>query len=496
MSTLLKFFLLGILFIFLGLYYLFNTASGDQHLRNFASHTLSQKSGLNVVVTSIDLNQYPEIVIKMQIEKKAKITLTGTLTLISLDMDYTLISECIVTDICEIDDNIHVNGRVNGSYSRMVIQGEGEALDGNVTYHFIKFTDKVEDLSLLLRKVNSTKLFTLMGYHELFKGKADIDVHFKLMEKDNRQGSFVYDVKDSNISGLPFHLHAEVKIDGVQHTFHSHISSPFMKLDIQEGHYNQDKKLAKANYTLDIQDLLHFEPLLGYSYLGPFYATGEMLYNNHLIITGHSQSFKGMLDYFFEKDGLYVDLDDVSYKKFMEIFPFPSMLSANVRGHLYYNFIEKTLVLNANLYHAKVIHRTLVKNLHRKSTVNLKKETFQQSRMDASYHDGLLVGDLRLENKQGHLYLNQLAIDFDESSIDTYFDVKLQDQEFAGEIYGSLEDPKVNLQLQKLIKYQMSKQMNDVMGEDVSKAISQLPMEGMAKGMAAGATASFLKVCF
>ena len=496
MSTVFKFFLLGIVSILLGLYYLLGTTSGNQHLHHFASHTLSQKSGLNVVVSSIDLAQYPEVVIEMHIERKAKITLTGILTLLSLDMDYTLISDCIATDICEIDDNIHIEGNVHGAYSRMAIQGKGEALDGNVTYHFLKFTDKVEDLTLLMRGVNSTKLFTLMGYDELFKGKADIDVNFKFMEKDNRQGSFIYDVKESKISGLPFHLHAQVEIDGDQHTFHSTISSPFLKLDIKDGHYNQNKKLAKANYSLDIQNLSHLEPLLGYKYLGPFSATGEMLYNTHLIITGHSESFKGMLDYFFEKDGLYVDLDDVSYKKFMEIFPFPSMLSANVRGNLYYNFIEKTLILNANLYQAKVIHQTLVKTIRRKSTVNLKKETFTQSRMDASYHDGFLVGELNLNNKKGHLHLNRLAIDFDESSIDTYFDVKLQDQEFAGKIYGSLEEPKVNLQLQKLIKYQMSKQINNLMGEDANKMMSQLPMEGMAKGLAAGATASFIKVCF
>ena len=45
-----------------------------------ASEKLSQKAGLEVYVESIDLDEYPVIVAKMNIEKKAELTLTGFLT--------------------------------------------------------------------------------------------------------------------------------------------------------------------------------------------------------------------------------------------------------------------------------------------------------------------------------------------------------------------------------------------------------------------------------
>lgn len=83
-----------------------------------------------------------------------------------------------------------------------------------------------------------------------------------------------------------------------------------------------------------------------------------------------------------------------------------------------------------------------------------------------------------------------------ENSIDTYFDVKMQRKEFSGKVYGSLDDPKVNLRMQKLIKYEMSRQMDRIMGTKATKAIRQIPMEGLAEGMAAGATASFIKIFF
>ena len=68
----------------------------------------------------------------------------------------------------------------------------------------------------------------------------------------------------------------------------------------------------------------------------------------------------------------------------------------------------------------------------------------------------------------------------------------MQRREFSGKIYGSLSDPKVNLRMQKLIKYEMSKQMDRMMGKKATKVLRDIPMEGLV----AGATASFIKVFF
>ena len=221
-----------------------------------------------------------------------------------------------------------------------------------------------------------------------------------------------------------------------------------------------------------------------------------MIFNDHLMITGISRSFGGRLNYFFEKDGLFVDLHHVSFNEFMKIFPYPPIMNADVLGNMYYNFIKETLVVNAKLDKAKIIHTKLVRLIRKKSAVNLKKETFYKSQIDASYHDGILVGDIKLHNGSDHLYLTSITMNSKKDTVDTYFDVKMQNREFSGKVYGSLDDPKVNLRLQKLIKYEMSQQMDRIMGNEATRIIRQMPMEGLAEGMAAGATASFMNLFF
>ena len=496
MSTFLKYFISAFILLFITILYLLYTPLGNKNIYDYASYTLSKKSGLWVEVQSIELDQYPQIIVEMNIERKAKLTLTGYIDDASLDMDYTLTSECIASDVCKIDDNINILGHVKGPFFRLSIKGKGKALDGNVTYHFLKYTDKVEDLNIIMNDVNSSKLLTLLGQDALIKGKADVTVDFPLMNENTKQGSITYDVRDNNFSGIPLNLHTKIDIINMKHTFIIDITSPYLSLKLSKGHYDQEKKLADAFYILDIKDLSQLDTLLGYKYLGKFYAMGEIKYDKYLRISGLSKSFGGMIDYLFEKDGLRVTLEAVSFMDLMALFSFPPMLTADATGEIYYNFIQETMVVNTRLQNAKVVHSKLINVIHKKSGVDLRRETFDNSILDATYHNGLLLGDVKLSNKQSHLFLTSILMDTNKNTINAYFDVHMQRQAFSGKVYGSIDDPKVNLDMQKLIQYQMNKQLDSMMGKKNRKIMEKIPMGGAAKDMAAGMGASFIGMFF
>ena len=485
-----------LILISLALSYLFYTSSGNRHIYNFASYTLSQKADLRIEVKAIDIREYPKVVVEMNVERKAKLIFTGKLDYTDVAMDYTMTSDCIASDVCKIDDNIDVKGHVKGPYSRLAVTGEGTALDGEVQYSLIKFTDKAEDININMQEVNSSKLLTLLGQEAIIKGEADVTVAFKLMDKDNKQGSITYDVRDNNFSGIPLNLHTKVNIDNMQQTFIIDITAPYLKLNISKGSYDQEKKLAKAFYILDIKDIGKLETLLGYKYIGPFYAMGEIVYDKYLSIGGLSKSFGGMIDYIFEKDGLTVELIDVSFKDFMTLFPFPPIIDADATGRIYYNFIQETLVVDTKLENVKFVPSSLVDTVRKKSGVNMMKETFDDSSLEATYHNSLLFGDLKLANEKSYFHLTNVKMDSEKNIINAYFDFKMQKQEFTGKIYGVLDDPDVDLDMHKLIMYQMDKQLDAIMGKRSRQLIEKIPMGSAAKGMAAGIGASFVGMFF
>ena len=180
----------------------------------------------------------------------------------------------------------------------------------------------------------------------------------------------------------------------------------------------------------------------------------------------------------------------------MTLFPVPSMIDADATGDIYYNFIRKTMIVNADLTNVKFLHSKLVNIIHKKAGVKMMRERFDKSRLEMSYYKNIIRGFMKLENENSHLYLTGATVDTAQNTIDAYFDFKMQKQEFRGKLYGSLESPDVNLDMQKLIKFQMNKQLDKIMGKKANKLIDKMPMGSIAKDMAAGMGASFIKIFF
>jgi len=477
-------------------FYLFFTPLGKKDLYKLIGHKVSQKVGLEVIVKSIDISHFPNMILEMNIEKKAKLILNGYMDDSQMDMDYTLDSDCIASDFCKIDDDLDIQGHVKGPFYKLFIEGKGRALDGNLSYSALKFTDKVENIRVSMRDVNASKLIALLGQDPLIQGKANAEVHFEHMARNTKKGSILYDVKDNNFSGIPLHVQSKVMIDDMQHSFSLDMSSPHLKINITKGHYDQENSRAEAFYIVDIKDLAKLETLLGHEYLGAFYAMGELRYDKYVHINGLSKSFGGMSDFVFEKDGLHVKLDDVSLKDIMTLFPIPSMIDADATGDIYYNFIQDTMIVNADLRNAKFLRSKLVDIIHEKAGVKMMTEKFDKSRLEMSYHNSIIHGFLKLRNRNSHLYLTGATVNTQHNTIDAYFDFKMQKQEFRGKVFGSLDNPDVNLDMQKLIKYQMDKQLDKMMGKDANKLIDKMPMGGIAKDVAAGMGASFMGMFF
>lgn len=484
------------IFLSLVFFYLIFTPLGNKDLYDILSHKVSEQVGLEVIVKSINISHFPNMILEMNIEQKAKLILNGYMDDSQMDMDYTLDSECIASDICQIDDDIDIHGHVKGPFYKLFIEGKGRALDGNVSYSAIKFTDKVENISVNMLDVNSSKLLKLLGQEPIIQGKANAEVHFEHMAENTKKGSITYNMKDNNFSNIPLYIQSKVQIDDMQHSFSLDITSPHLNVNISKGHYDQEKSSAEAFYIVDINDLAKLETLLGHKYLGAFYTMGELKYDKYVHISGLSKSFGGMADFTFEKDGLHVKLENVSLKDIMMLFPVPSMIDADATGDIHYNFIRETMIVNADLTNAKFLRSKLVDIIHKKAGVKMMQERFDRSRIEMSYYNNTIRGFLKLQNRNSHLYLTGATVNTKINTIDAYFDFKMQKQEFRGKVFGSLNSPEVNLDMQKLIKYQMDKQLDKMMGKKANDMIDKLPMGGMAKDVASGIGASFMGMFF
>lgn len=430
------------------------------------------------------------------LEKHYKLKLNGPLSKKWINMDYELSAARLPSHICTIEDDVNITGHLYGPYTRLYIRGEGTALNGQIDFDGLKVYNELKDLNIKMTDIHANKLYTLMGLTDLPHGKATVEAHFKYLNKETKKGTLTYSLRDATYETLPLSLSSDFNIDNDLYRFSADINLNGIKSKVAKGIHDATKKTTHAFYTLDIQNLALAEALLGHKYYGPFYATGEIDYKNALQIRGLSKTFGGITDFLYKDDILYVDFENASFKNIMTLLDYPTYLDASTNGSLNYDFKKELLLVNTKLDDAKFLKSDLVEKAYKIADINLLYETFDASALDIKYQNNIIKGSIKLANLESHIYFTNAHINTKQKSINAYFDVYIQNREFTGKIYGSLDKPKIDLNMKKLIEHEMDRQIDSMGGKAPREMMEGMPMGGTAKGVVTGTAGSVMGIFF
>jgi len=430
------------------------------------------------------------------VQKHYALALKGMFNKTWVSMDYDLSSGRFPSHVCTIVDDVNLTGHFSGAWKRLHIEGKGTALNGHVSYDAVKKEDKLEDVTVKMKNIHAQKLSTLLGHPELPFGKVDLEARFDVLSTQRNKGDIHYLLRKSSLYTLPFTLDANIAVDDEKQRFTADLTLADAKVKLTKGYHNNESNATHAFYTLDVKDLQKLEPLFGYKYRGSFYAMGTVDYLKALKIHGLSKSFSGFTEFNYDNEKLDINLADVSFQQIMHLFPYPKLLDAKTMGNILYDFKTEALSVKAHLKNAKFLHTDIIDTIYDKSDVNMLKETFANSNLDLTYKNNILLGNLIMENEQSHFSLTNTQINTKQNTINAYFDVNMQKKEFSGKVYGSLDKPKVNLNLQKLIRHEMDTQLDSIMGEGNRKMMQNMPMGGVAEDMASGVGGAFMGIFF
>ena len=433
---------------------------------------------------------------KGSIQKHYTVTLKGLVNADWTTMDYSVYAARLPSHICTIVDDINLTGHLNGPLKRLHIEGYGTAMNGNVKFDGVKIGSNYEDVHVALNDVHARKLSTLLGHPELPFGKVDADINFKKISEDTQKGKIHYLLRNAKLYTLPFTLDTDVVLNNHTQTFTADLQLANAKVHLSKGVHDADNNITSAFYTLNVKNLKAFKPLLGYAYQGSFYAMGEVKYNHNISLQGLSKSFGGMTEFNYDEKDLHINLERVSLKDFMKLFPYPLQLDAETNGTIHYNFPKKTLVVKTRLEHTTFLHTKTVDMIYRKAGVNMLKEHFNNAILEATYQNHIVKGNIIMDRGNSHFSLTNALIDTKHNAINAYFDFNMQKQAFSGKVYGDLKHPKVNLDMQKLIRHQMDKQLDSFVGEGNRKLMQNMPMGGVAEDMASGMGGAFMGMFF
>jgi len=430
------------------------------------------------------------------VEKYYNVFFDGILNNKLINMDYSLNARRVPSHICTIEDNVSIKGHINGPFNNLHVRGSGTVLEGNVSYDGIKIGDTFENVSIKLENIHALKLSTLLGEPNLPSGKANVEANFTKINKKEYEGSIDYVLKDAKYKSLPLAADVHIDIHNELQTFVSKIHLGNTRIELSKGLGDNITKKYSAFFKVGTKDLSQLEGVLGEKYIGSFYAVGNVKYNKELEIRGITKTYGGIIDFLYKKDFLILDLEDTSLKSLLLLFSQKPLLDASTSGAINYDYKKKLLLVETKLKNAKFEHTDIVDSVFEKAGVNLLKETFTQSTLSARYENKILNANINLKSPTSTFILNKIRVDNNTKVINAFFYFNMQKEEFTGKIYGTINNPKINLDMQKLLKYQVDKQMDTYIGKSNRKMMESMPMGGAAKDMATDIGGGFMDLFF
>jgi len=477
MRIFIKYFLWFLSSLTVVFFYFLNTSVGHENLGYLVEDYLSKKTYNEIKVHSLNLEKYPHIVTDLTINKGANLHLEGEVDKYNVDMDYHLLGKEFKFNNFHIEESIDVSGHFTGPFSAMLVEGKGEVFEGNIEYGFTKVPKSFKDINILMESVNSQKVLNFLNQPLIVKGKVNIESYFKSFSKYKKRGEVKVYMADAMMPSIapnvPFSLTANVDFDDIAYKYVGKIDSKVGSLTVKDGEYQQRKKATQANYELHLKDLAYFEKFLKRKYIGGLDTNGSVIYNDGLLVKGDTDKFGGKLEYIYKKKNIDLKLKEVYLERLLEQFSYPILLRSDVSGTINYDMKDKIVLINTQLRKTRFIQTKMTNMIHNTTGINLLSGEYDKSTFTGGYQNQLLSSELKIDDGVSHLYLIDTKMNAKNNKVSSKFELKMQGQEVYGDIYGTLQDPKVSVDMSRLLKYQMGKQMGAWFGTEKSEVVKK-----------------------
>ena len=458
-------------------FYLLQTTLGHYTLAQTLSSYLSKKTKNHLEVSSLKIEAYPIIKMNIAINRGATIQLKGTISKSNIDINYHLIGDSFDYAHIHLKDKLNIKGHISGLPTTPFVKGEGELFDGKAEFNFIKTAQNFQDMKIHLTGVDSEKVLNFLHYKPLITGKAEIEATFNRFSKYQKDGKALILMQNANmptVSGaVPFGLKTEIQFKNIEYFYKGGIKSKIGNLTIIDGYYHHSKHEASAKYAINLKELAYFEPFLKRKYRGSFESEGSIRYQKGITVTGKSNKFDGLLSYEYHKNSLELNLKGVSLVKLLKFFSYPALLSAKVYGSIDYAIADKIVLMNTKLKETRFRKTKMTDMIFASTGIDMLQDVYNKSSFVGGYQNNLLKSTLKIDNGVRHVYLTNTQMNSKTNAINSKFEVKIAGEELYGDIYGTLENPKVSIDMQKLLKYQLNKQIGNFLGTERKEVIKK-----------------------
>jgi len=362
--------------------------------------------------------------------------------------------------------SVSVKGDIKGNEKALQIKGSSNIFSSQTTFVVglnnkllsqvdlnsknIKFEKLLNTLHLPLYANGLININTKLLSDNLKPLKGKINTELKNIILNNKVLNKLYTLKlktPNSIKGTAVtFLDNNIAQSGINITSNmAKLSSKKSKYDLTTGSFNSD-------YEISTPDLNSLYELTNTKLRGAFLLKGVISKNKKLKITGASTLLGGTLDFTLLENDLEAMVQNIQTKELLTMMYYPVVFDSKAKSEIKYNLKSKQGEVDTLLENGKILPNKYTNTVKNFTKFDLTREAYTSSTLKSKINKNIITSILDMNSKNTEIDVPSSKIDLEKRSITALVETRLDDILFDTKVSGSLDQPKIKIQTDKLIE--------------------------------------------
>ncbi len=423
----------------------------------------------------------------------AKISSKGTIESenLNMDLDYSIkISELAllkpVTN-APLRGSFATSGKVSGNRDRLVVLGRSDVAKSDTKYELV-----LREFSPVMAKasVSGAKLADLLYMVEQPKyADALIDMELKMdsLAFDNLSGVIETKIKQGrtfpavlkrefNLTDADIKFVAEhhTKIEKSVATTKAQIDSTVAKAEVQKAIFDIKANSLVSDYKVDVPDLDRLYFATQKHLKGSVTVTGDIKKDKDLIITGHSDTLGGKIDFKIVNDEVTNRIRGIKVTALTDMLIYPRVFDSSMDADVSYNLATKKGRLDATLLKGRILPNQMTFLLSQMAKFDITKEIYEETKITSKIDDKRFVSDLDMKSRLTRITSKGAVLDMNRNSVEAKLQIDIKGKPVYVKIRGDIDSPKVSLDAGSILKKRLEQKLENKIPQQYKEPLKNL----------------------
>ncbi|MGE4397789.1 MAG: hypothetical protein AB7D34_10155, partial [Sulfurimonas sp.] len=301
-------------------------------------------------------------------------------------------------------------------------------------------------------------------------GKVDTRVTKGVL--DSKYLSKMYEFA-SPMPKTSFNLKAETLLKGDIADTKAEFNSNIADIDIKSAKFTLKDGSIKSDYKLSVPDLDALFFVTKRHIRGSLVADGDISKAKDLDLTFNSNIAKGKVAAKLHNDELLADVSSVSANAVLHMFFYPEIADASLNAKIDYNLAQSRGSMKAQVADAVFVKNQTFDLIKQYTKVDMYREHFNGD-VDAKIDKESVLASVDLRSKEASIKTAATKLNTKTNKIDTDITLRAKKNEISGRLVGDIDSPKIVIDLEKFMKSEAGKKVEEKVNKVIEKEINKL----------------------